>query len=129
MARKYDRYGRNRQFRRNPTRNRRFFPYKLPFQADFRLNGPPSIGQYKRKVSDERYEHPDFSPVQYAKQIRNEFAIAAIESAIMAEVPLAAIPIAGFEMVRNPKYMSKVFGGSLISGVGAAAYLSSKNLI
>ena len=37
MARKYDRYGRNRQFRRNPTRSRKFFPYRLPFQADFRL--------------------------------------------------------------------------------------------
>jgi len=37
MARKYDRYGRNRQFRRNPTRSRKFFPYQLPFQNDFRL--------------------------------------------------------------------------------------------
>lgn len=37
MARKYDRYGRNRQFRRNPTRSRYFFPYRLPFQNDFRL--------------------------------------------------------------------------------------------
>lgn len=37
MARKYDRYGRNRQFRRNPTRSRKFFPYQLPFQSDFRL--------------------------------------------------------------------------------------------
>lgn len=38
MARKYDRYGRNRQFRRNPTRGRRFFPYRLPYQNDFRLS-------------------------------------------------------------------------------------------
>lgn len=37
MARKYDRYGRNRQFRRNPTRNPKFFPYELPFLPDFRL--------------------------------------------------------------------------------------------
>lgn len=37
MARKYDRYGRNRQFRRNPTRSRKFFPYQLPFKNDFRL--------------------------------------------------------------------------------------------
>ena len=36
MARKYDRYGRNRQFRRNPTRSPKFFPYQLPFQNDFR---------------------------------------------------------------------------------------------
>ena len=40
MARKYDRYGRNRQFRRNPTRSRKFFPYRLPFQNDFRLKTP-----------------------------------------------------------------------------------------
>ena len=56
MARKYDRYGRNRQFRRNPTRSRRFFPYQLPFQSDFRLKGFPSIGQYKRKRYDEKKE-------------------------------------------------------------------------
>jgi len=37
MARKYDRYGRNRQFRRNPTRSPKFFPYRLPFLPDFRL--------------------------------------------------------------------------------------------
>lgn len=37
MARKYDRYGRNRQYRRNPTRSPKFFPYRLPFQNDFRL--------------------------------------------------------------------------------------------
>jgi len=37
MARKYDRYGRNRQFRRNPTRSRKFFPHQLPFIPDFRL--------------------------------------------------------------------------------------------
>ena len=37
MARKYDRYGRNRQFRRNPTRSRKFFPYQLPYKSDFRL--------------------------------------------------------------------------------------------
>jgi len=39
MARKYDRYGRNRQFRRNPTRSRKFFPYQLPFIPDFRVLG------------------------------------------------------------------------------------------
>lgn len=37
MARKFDRYGRNRQFRRNPTRSPKFFPYRLPFVSDYRL--------------------------------------------------------------------------------------------
>jgi predicted component of viral defense system (DUF524 family) len=46
MARKYDRYGRNRQFRRNPTRNPKFFPYELPFLPDFSLkkNRDTTIG-------------------------------------------------------------------------------------
>lgn len=43
MARKYDRYGRNRQFRRNPTRSRNFFPYQLPFKNDFRLITPDAM--------------------------------------------------------------------------------------
>ena len=46
MARKYDRYGRNRQFRRNPTRSRKFFPYRLPFQANFSNYRIPSIQEY-----------------------------------------------------------------------------------
>lgn len=37
MARKFTRYKFNRQFRKNPTRSRVFFPRKLPFQRDFRL--------------------------------------------------------------------------------------------
>lgn len=37
MARKLTRYKVNRQFRKNPTRSRVFFPRKLPFQRDFRL--------------------------------------------------------------------------------------------
>ena len=55
MARKYDRYGRNRQFRRNPTRTRKFFPYRIPYQANFSVNRAPSIqddddddGMYER---------------------------------------------------------------------------------
>lgn len=37
MARKLTRYKVNRQYRKNPTRSRVFFPYMLPFQRDFRL--------------------------------------------------------------------------------------------
>ncbi len=49
MARKYDRYGRNRQFRRNPTRSPKFFPYELPFLPDFRLKieRDKPLGQYQ----------------------------------------------------------------------------------
>lgn len=46
MARKIDRYGRNRQFRRNPTRSPKFFPYRLPFQANFSKFRAPSIQEY-----------------------------------------------------------------------------------
>lgn len=38
MPRQYDKYGFNRQFRRNPSRKRNPFPYRLPFMPDFRLN-------------------------------------------------------------------------------------------
>lgn len=57
MARKYDRYGRNRQFRRNPTQSRKFFPYLLPFQNDFRLNPddkPDVLLQPPMKFKDKR---------------------------------------------------------------------------
>lgn len=39
MRRKIDRYKRNREFRKNPTRSRVFFPYTLPFVPDFRIGG------------------------------------------------------------------------------------------
>ena len=35
MRPKLDRYKRNREYRKNPTRSRLFFPYILPFTADF----------------------------------------------------------------------------------------------
>ena len=38
MPRKYDRYGFNRQYRRNPSRKRNPFPYRLPFMPDYRIN-------------------------------------------------------------------------------------------
>lgn len=39
MRRKIDRYKRNREYRKNPTRSRVFFPYILPFLPDFRSGG------------------------------------------------------------------------------------------
>lgn len=59
MARKYDRYGRNRQFRRNPTRSPKFFPYRLPFQANFSANRAPSIEEYDD--DDGMYEHMQYT--------------------------------------------------------------------
>lgn len=38
MSRKYTRYGINRQYRRNPSRKRNPFPYRLPFVPDYRTN-------------------------------------------------------------------------------------------
>lgn len=38
MPRKYTRYGFNRQYRRNPSRKRNPFPYRLPFVPDYRAN-------------------------------------------------------------------------------------------
>lgn len=151
MARKLDRYGRNRQFRRNPTRSPKFFPYRLPFQPDFRLMNSTGteisattasrwrqvvaeITSSKRKRdydsdSGDGYYGPYTQSQSTQKKIRNEFAIAALESALMAEMPLTAIPIAGFEILRDPKRASKIFGGSTLAGVGLAGYLSAKSLI
>ena len=38
MSRKYSRYGINRQYRRNPSRKRNPFPYRLPFVPNYRTN-------------------------------------------------------------------------------------------
>ena len=152
MARKYDRYGRNRQFRRNPTRSRKFFPYQLPFQPDFRLLSntgteisAATASRWRQVVADitnpnkrkreydsdsgDGYYGPYTQSQNTQKKMRNEFAIAALESKLMAEMPLTAIPIAGFEILRNPKRASQIFGGSTLAGVGLAGYLSGKNFI
>jgi len=152
MARKIDRYGRNRQFRRNPTRSPKFFPYQLPFQPDFRLLSntgteisAESAARWRQVVADitnrnkRKHEYDSdsgdgyygpYTPSQNTqKKIRNEFAIAALESALMAEMPPTAIPIAGFEILRDPKRASHMFGGSTLAGVGLAGYLSAKSLI
>ena len=153
MARKYDRYGRNRQFRRNPTRSPKFFPYRLPFQPDFRLMSDTgteisaaTASRWRQVVNDitnpnkrkrdeydsdsgDGYYGPYTQSQSTQKKIRNEFAIASLESALMAEMPLTAIPIAGFEILRDPKRASQMFGGSTLAGVGLAGYLSAKSLI
>lgn len=63
MARKIDRYGRNRQFRRNPTRSPKFFPYRLPFQANFSANRSPSI-------LDQEYDDGMYERMQYTQTPR-----------------------------------------------------------
>lgn len=61
MARKIDRYGRNRQFRRNPTRSFKFFPYMLPFQANFSNFRAPSIQEYDQD-EDGMYDRSHYTP-------------------------------------------------------------------
>jgi len=146
MARKYDRYGRNRQYRLNPTRSRYFFPRRLPFMPDFR--GITSTGTEVsaatasrwRRVVDEisdpnrpkfvRGEKRSSNPyAQAAKRNRNESALKIAEAAIVYENPLMAIPFTGIDMIRHPKEWSHRFGASVLGGVSTAAYLSSKKLI
>ena len=61
MSRKYTRYGINRQYRRNPSRKRNPFPYRLPFVPDYRTNpyDSPDAGvsaatasRYRQAVED-----------------------------------------------------------------------------
>lgn len=51
MRPKLDRYKRNREYRKNPTRSRVFFPYILPFTPDFssrrRYVDPPIDSGYE----------------------------------------------------------------------------------
>jgi hypothetical protein len=51
MRPKLDRYKRNREYRKNPTRSRAFFPYILPFTPDFssrrRYIDPPIDAGYE----------------------------------------------------------------------------------
>lgn len=154
MARKYDRYGRNRQFRRNPTRSRKFFPYQLPFQRDFRLEVDRSTpvsdltaARWRQVVADitnpnkrkrdefedddvfglyQRMQHLSQSPP--IRQIGRDMRYGA-EAMIIAEMPLAAIPIAGMEMALNPKKVSQRFGGGVIGTTAGFGLLAAKNLI
>lgn len=70
MARKFDRYGRNRQFRRNPTRSRKFFPYRLPYQANFSVNRARSIQDYED--DDAMYERMQYTQTP-KKRKRDEY--------------------------------------------------------
>ena len=145
MARKYDRYGRNRQFRRNPTRSRKFFPYQLPFQRDFRLlvdrNTAVSdltakkwlehVGN-KRKLGD-KSDVSDFDDILWTqsppiRQIGRDIRYGS-EAMVIGEMPLAAIPIAGMEMAMNPKKVSQRFGGGVIGTTAGLGFLAAKNLI
>lgn len=52
MARKFDRYGLNRQFKLKPLTKRTPFPYKLPFVDDF------SYGSLAHKIKKEKGMRP-----------------------------------------------------------------------
>jgi len=52
MARKYDRYGLNRQFKLKPLTKRTPFPHKLPFVDDF------SYGSLAHKIKQEKGMRP-----------------------------------------------------------------------
>jgi len=54
MPRKYTRYGINRQYRRNPSRKRNPFPYRLPFVPDYRTNPFDSPDAFMSNTSARR---------------------------------------------------------------------------
>ena len=131
MARKYDRYGRNRQFRRNPTRSRKFFPYKLPFLNDFRLvrgNGTEvsaaTAARWRQVVRDitrgesfdrqtfkeakrqrdiiDEFGHHHFNP-RYGKTVQKALAASLMGDAIMhTEGLLGGGIVAAMGLVKNP---------------------------
>jgi len=152
MARKYDRYGRNRQFRRNPTRSRKFFPYELPFAPDFRLmvERDRPVSQYegakwRDTVRDARGRTARRAEAARDKRDRDVMsemigafrpvkrvargALDIAETMLIAECPPAAIPIIGLEMTMNPKKFSHITGGGVIATTAGLAYLGARNLI
>tara|TARA_B100001142_G_C13779283_1_gene440447 strand:- start:64 stop:522 length:459 start_codon:yes stop_codon:yes gene_type:complete len=152
MARKYDRYGRNRQFRRNPTRSRKFFPQILPFLPDFRLTleRDKPVSQYqaakwrdivrgarfrterRAEAARDKRDRDVMSEMIGAFRPNKRVARGALdigEAMLIAEAPPVAIPIIGLEMVMNPKKFSRIAGGSAIAGSAGLAYLGARNLI
>ena len=152
MARKFDRYGRNRQFRRNPTRSPKFFPYELPFLPDFRLSltRDRPFGQYQaaswrdivREARGRTQRRAEAARDKRDRDVMSEMidafrpvkrvargALSIAETMIIAECPPAAIPIVGLEMVMKPKHYSRVAGGSALATTAGLAYLGARNLI
>lgn len=70
MARKLTRYKVNRQFRRNPTRSRVFFPYMLPFQADFRVAKEIDKNNIKEQGTTKNQKRSRQDMEAYWKEIR-----------------------------------------------------------
>ena len=152
MARKYDRYGRNRQFRRNPTRSRKFFPNQLPFLPDFRLmaDRDTPLSQYEgarwrdlvREARGRTARRAETARDKRDRDVLSEMigafrpskrvargALDIAETLLIAECPPAAIPIIGLEMVMNPKKFSRIAGASAISSTVGMAYLGARKLI
>ena len=122
----------------------------MPFQPDFRLfsgNGTEvsaaTAARWRQVVADitnpnkrkrDDYELDDglYERMQYTQTPVKKIARGALsiaEAMLIAEVPPAAIPIMGLEMVMDPKYYSHVAGGSAIATTAGLAYLGAKNLI
>jgi hypothetical protein len=152
MVRKYDRYGLNRQFRRNPTRSPKFFPYQIPFQRDFRLKltGDRPFSSYQaskwrdavreargrterraQAVLDKRDARVMDEMIDTLRPLKRvaRGALSLAETMLFAECPPAAIPIVGLEMVMDPKHYSRGAGGSVLATSAGFAYLGARNLI
>jgi len=127
MARKYDRYGHNRQYRLNPTRSRVFFPHMLPFQADFRVASkekPPDANRLKSQFSQRargqikdamQKKNPDVyralrrklghaaevirrGYVKEAQRASRSFGKAVIQASFYGMFPEAAVPVGMAEL-------------------------------
>lgn len=72
MARKYDRYGLNRQFKRKPLTKRTPFPHKLPFVDDF------SYGAVIHRVKSEKQDQDwDFYEQKRKRPVHEQYQLPA----------------------------------------------------
>lgn len=159
MARKLTRYKLNRQFRKNPTRSRVFFPYILPFQADFRVAKVPDANRLKNQFSQRArkqikdaisQKNPELyrslrrklghaaevikrGYVKQSEKASKSFGKAVIQASFYGMFPEAAIPIGtaelGMDMVRHPEKYNRILGGGTIAVTSIGAYMMKKKIL
>ena len=158
MARKLTRYKVNRQYRKNPTRSRVFFPYILPFQPDFRTTKVPDANKLKNQFAKRARDYvknaiDEKNPDLY-RSVRRKVAHAAeavsrgyvkqsekaskatgkavIEAAFYRLYPEAILPVGmaqlGIDMLRHPDKYNRLVGGGGVALTAVGAYMFKKGI-
>ena len=121
MPRKYTRYGFNRQYRRNPSRKRNPFPYRLPFVPDYRTNpfNDPDAGVPAATASRYRTVIADLlSSAQFRNQPqKRKYSAASQDAVIMGGAAAKTFGFLAKERYKRFKYeMAKNWGKRIAVG-------------